>query len=470
MKRRLFQQSDVERILRGARQILATMGMKVESRDCLEAMERFGARIDWPAERAFLGAEVLDRMLELVKCEQRGWVPEFERRSAAYAIGGGGSCPFYYSEDIGDRRRATEEDCIEALRICETSGVVGCGPPVLDSSVGSRYEQIRCLELGIRTLSRTRCGGIDLFHVEQVPFAVELGELYADDPGFFLPAGNCPTSPLCVGKTIADLAVVKAAYPSKTYAVPVMPVMGANAPMTPVGTAVIGVAEILGGYVLAKSLNPETPVAASALCALMDMQTGNMVYCAPEVITADVAICETLEYCLALSCRAFGTYIDAKLPGMRAMREKLFRSLGSALYSQLNEFSGTLDQGKVFSPTQMILDKDLHELVAGHVCGQAVDDETLALDVIREIEWDSTGYLMHEHTVRHMRDAWRSAIFESAPWLSLAQEQAREARHLAAAHETWRENLKHYTPPEHGDDFLRTLDDISRRARTALQG
>ena len=297
-----------------------------------------------------------------------------------------------------------------------------------------------------------------------------MGELYADNPSRFLPAGNCPTSPLCVGKTIADLAVVKAPYTGTVYAVPVMPVMGANAPMTPEGTAVVGVAEILGGYVLAKSLNPETRVGATALCAMMDMQTGSMVYSAPEVLAADIGVCETMEYCLSLPCRAFGTYIDAKLPGMRAMQEKLFRNLGSAAYSRFTEFSGTLDQGKVFSPTQMILDQELHGFMASYTTRPPVDDDALGVGAILDVEWESTGYLMHEHTIKHMREIWRSAVFSREVWVSLEDEKAREAGHLERAEQIWRDNLAKYEPPNHSDGFLRDLADISERARKALEG
>ena len=468
MLRRLYPDSDIEKIYTAAVRVLGTMGMKAENEECLRAMERFGTRVDYAQERAVMPTEVIKRMLDIVKPEHRDRDRTFSPASRGYSFGGGGSCPLYYNEDHGDRRRATETDCVEALKICETSGVSSCGVPVLNGDVGPKYEGIRCIELSLQTLNHTSAGGTDLFFPEQIPFAVEFGELYRDDASYFLPAGNCPTSPLCVGKTIADLAVVKAPYTGKTYAVPTMPVMGANAPMTAEGTAVIGVAEILGGYVLAKALNPHTPVAATALCAMMDMQTGNVVFCAPEVLAADIAICETMEFCLDLPCHAFGTYIDAKLPGMRAMQEKLFRCLGSALYSRLTEFSGTLDQGKVFSPTQMILDQDLQRFMAAYTNRPDVDADALGVEAILDIEWDGTGYLMHEHTMRHMRETSRSTVFGRTAWVSIDDETRKETQHLERARQTWRDNLAKYEPPDHSDDFLRELRRISERARAAL--
>jgi trimethylamine:corrinoid methyltransferase-like protein len=470
MSRNLFSEQKLERIFHAAVRVLGEMGMRVENRECLEAMERFGARADYPRERVIFPLEVIERVRQMVRAQDPAWRRGFALIEPNYGCGGDGACPFYYSEENGDRRRATEADCIEALKIVEASGVAHCTLPTLNGDVGHKYEAIRCLELAIETLDHTVVSATDLFFPEQVPFAVELGRLYRDDPGWFLPGANCITSPLTIGKTIADLAVAKAPYTTRSYFAPPMPVMGANAPMTPAGTAVIGVAEILGSYVLAKSLNPETPVGALALCALMDMQQGYMVFCAPEVMAADIAICETLECVLGLPCQAYGGYADAKLPGMRAVREKLFRSLGLALFSGMTGFSGALDQGKVFSPTQMILDQDLHDFLAHYMVGHAVDDDSLAVEAILEIGWDRTGYLTHQHTIKHMREIWRSRIFERTPWLSIANESTKEAAYLDKARQQWKDNLARYRPPEHDEGFLREVRAVSARAYEALGG
>jgi len=469
MERRLFTDSDIERIYRGAVRVLGEMGMRVENRVCLEALERFGARVDYPAERATFAPEVIERAIALAKAQDPGWQRSFAKANPGYYAGGDGSCPLYLNEDRGDRRRATEADCIEALKICEAAGVAGTTVPTLDSDVGSRYEAIRGLQLGLETLNHTVLHATDLFHPAQVPFAVELGRLYRNDPGWFLPGSNCITTPLTIGKTIADLAVAKAPYTSATYWAPPMPVMGANSPITPAGTAVVAVAEILGSYALAKALNPETRVGAMALSAVMDMQGGNMVFCAPEAMAADLAICETMECYLGLPCHAYGGYADAKLPGMRAVREKLFRCLGVALYSGLTGFSGALDQGKVFSPTQMMLDMDLHSFLAHLVCDHAVNDETLAVEEIIEIGWDRPRYLTSELTRRHMRETWRSRIFGRLPWRSYEEEQAREAQQLEQARQQWHDHLAHYQPPNHSREFLRDLRAISERARRELE-
>lgn len=466
MSRRMYTQDDLSRIYDAALQVLGKMGMRVDNRECLEAMERVGCKVDYPEQRAIISPSEIAWMLEIVREDHKGWSDDFSGWGPEWSGVSSGTCPFIYDDVKGERRRATEQDCTLGLKIMETNGASYVCPPVSDCNASPKFEAFRVVELGIRTLNKSRIGATDLFHPEQIPFMMELGELMGDKKRF-VSVANCPSSPLQVGKTIADMAVVKAPH-KIMYAVPVMPVMGANAPMSPIGTAVVGVAEILGGYVLAKALNVETPVCAAALSALMDMKSGSMVYVAPEVFACDLAISETMRFHVGLPCYVYGIYIEAKVPGMRATSERLLKSMATGLYANLNNLDGSLDQGKLFSPTQMILDIDTYKMMAAFFSKPAVDEDSLSVDPILEIEWDSTGYMLHDHTVKHMRDVWESGIYGRAHFVCLEDEMEKEQSHLEKARQTWVDNLNKYEPPNHSDDFLRDLAAISKRAKEAL--
>ena len=455
----LFSRDKLEAIYRAAVSVLGRMGMKIRNRQCLEALERFGAKIDYPQERAVFSEEVIDRIIAMARSQHADWHPERPSMAREMGIGTGGTCPFYFDEEKFEPRLANEADCIHACKVVDTSPVAASIPPVFNSDSPSRFASIRCLQIALETFGNTICTSTDLFFPEQVPFAVELGRLYRNDPCWFLPAGNCPVSPLEVSAVIADLAVAKAPY-KMFYAVPTMPVAGANAPVTPAGTAVIGIAEIVGGFVLAKALNPETPVGAAALTAKLDMKTGNMIYVAPEVFAADIAIVEVCQSLLHFPCASFGMYVDAKTPGMRAVYEKMISSAGLGLYGNLAAFEGTLDQGKVFSATQLMLDCDMHQFLAEYTAGPDVSKATLAVEEIIDIGWDSTAYMTADHTMDHMRDAYFSTIYEQNP--------VNEGQLLTRAHDICEENLKRYEPPNHSDDFLRDLRSICDKAKQTL--
>ncbi len=459
MRKQLYSQEKLERILRGAIRVLGEMGLRVENKQCLEKLGKFGAKIDYAKMRAVMPEECINRMLTIVRKEQESWKDSRPQLAHAMGIGSGGTCPWYFDDEEGKARRANESDCIEAYKVVETSPVAHSGPPVSNGDSPPRSEPIRIIQLGLETLNTTRMGATDLFLPEQVPFAAELGQLVHDDPKYFLSSANCPNSPLNLTKIVADLALAKAPY-KNTYSVVAMPIAGQGAPITAAGTAVIGVAEILSGYVLAKALDEEIPVNSAALTARMDLKTGNVVYTAPDVLAADVAISEVFRYCLKLPCHLFGYYIDAKTPGMKALYEKLLRSAGLGLYGNLPGVEGTLDQGKVFSNTQLMLDHEMYRFLSAYTTEPATDEAELAVEDILETGWSSPGHMASVHTMSRMRKVWEPSLY--------VRGQEDEEKLLAKARGMWKENLKNYEPPDHSEVFLRELRSICDRARAEL--
>ena len=114
MRKQLYNQEKLERILQGAIRVLGEMGLRVQNRQCLEKLEKFGAKIDYTKMRAVMPGDCIDRMLAIVRKEQKGWEDSRPRLSAEMGIGSGGTCPWYYDDEAGKARRANESDCIEA--------------------------------------------------------------------------------------------------------------------------------------------------------------------------------------------------------------------------------------------------------------------------------------------------------------------------------------------------------------------
>lgn len=77
--------------------------------------------------------------------------------------------------------------------------------------------------------------------------------------------------------------------------------------------------------------------------------------------------------------------------------------------------SGTLDEGKIFSVVQFILERELGEGMWRLGQGIAVDDETLAVDVIAAVgPGEGKPYLDADHTSRHFREMRVPAV--PVPW------------------------------------------------------
>lgn len=64
--------------------------------------------------------------------------------------------------------------------------------------------------------------------------------------------------------------------------------------------------------------------------------------------------------------------------------------------------AGMLDSGLIFSYTQLVIDNDIFKMVRKVMQGITIDDENLAVDVIKAVG-PGGDYLMQPHTIKYMR-------------------------------------------------------------------
>jgi trimethylamine--corrinoid protein Co-methyltransferase len=194
---------------------------------------------------------------------------------------------------------------------------------------------------------------------------------------------------------------------------------GSTAPATFAGEIVQGSAESLSGLVLAQLVRPGAPFIYGAFATIMDMRTTVFSYGAPEMSLMVAAMAQMAQF---YRLPFFGTAgcSDAKLPDAQAAAEAAFSCLSSALSgANLVHDSGWLDHGSVASPGHIVLVHEVLHMVNQYVRGIAVNDETLALEIINQVG-PGGHYLQQEHTLEHFRDVWYSRLFDRsiyAQWL-----------------------------------------------------
>jgi len=119
---------------------------------------------------------------------------------------------------------------------------------------------------------------------------------------------------------------------------------------------------------------------------------------------------------------------------------------------------GMLEMGMTFSFAQLVMDNEFARMIKHAVRGIPVDDETLAVDVIREV--GSFGdFLSHDSTLKHMRavqsqprliDRRTREDWEKSGRTSMTERAEEEARHI----------LETYKPEPLPDHVLSTLRSI----------
>ena len=131
--------------------------------------------------------------------------------------------------------------------------------------------------------------------------------------------------------------------------------------------------------------------------------------------------------------------------------------------------AGTLDGGKIFSPVQFIIERDLGAGLWRIGQGIEVDDDTLAVDTIHAVGvGEGKSYLDSEHTLMHFRDTWFPQYISRGAWESDEAEFNSDARMLDAAHRHYLDAIARYEPPNRDEDTLREVRKIVERARKHL--
>ncbi len=112
---------------------------------------------------------------------------------------------------------------------------------------------------------------------------------------------------------------------------------------------------------------------------------------------------------------------------------------------------GMLESGITFDFGQLVLDCEFARMIKHTVQGIQVNDDTLALDVIKE-----TGpgghYLMHEHTLKGMRSQSRAELLDRQTREVWEKAGATSAYERAVAKAKW--ILENHTPDPLPDDVL----------------
>ena len=91
------------------------------------------------------------------------------------------------------------------------------------------------------------------------------------------------------------------------------------------------------------------------------------------------------------------------MPDAQAGHEKTLTGMCAAMAgANLIYGAGMLDSGLIFSYAQLVIDNDIFKMIRKVMQGMHVDDENLAVDIIKSVG-PGGDFLMQEHTMKYMR-------------------------------------------------------------------
>jgi trimethylamine--corrinoid protein Co-methyltransferase len=188
-----------------------------------------------------------------------------------------------------------------------------------------------------------------------------------------------------------------------------MPSLGTTAPATLAAAFAVADAEIISGTVLLQLASPGAPVSHSIMQAWADPRTGEYVPYPLDARCRFAPVHMAHHWGMPAFGGAFGT--ESVLPGtwQAAADIALDPFLVGLVGTEWVTGMGLNKSFTLLHPEAIILDDDLYHRARYALMAMEVNDETLALDVIRAVG-PGGNFLAQRHTRRHMRTAMKPAI------------------------------------------------------------
>lgn len=320
----------------------------------------------------------------------------------------------------GDSVPATAADLDEAVKLADALPEVAilAGPPLRAAGVPAPAALARC------------CGGTSkhvmtglLTSAADAETAVELAAAVA---GSAEEARRRPPLSLCGGAAALDAALVfaRAGLPVGLVLAPADAAAGVPAPTAAssstaeaaaaapdLGSALIHHhAGVLAGCAAVQAAAPGAPFFYVA-----DPTTAGLPAAGPQASLFQLAAAQLAAH-VGLPLVAGGLRTTSHEPGWQAGQQDAFSSMTTtASGADVTGGAGLLGAATAFSPQQLVLDTEVFSWNAFIAAGIKVDDETIALDAIRQVGIGG-NYLGQRHTRRHMKEVWRPRLLDRTMW------------------------------------------------------
>ncbi len=212
---------------------------------------------------------------------------------------------------------------------------------------------------------------------------------------------------------------------------------GSTAPATLAGLLAQHNAEILAHVTLAQTIAPGTPVLYGSVSTIADMATARPALGSIETALISAASAQLARH-YGLPCRAVAAATEANTVDLQCVLERTSTLLPAVLAGvSFITCGGTLESTMAESHPLLVLDDELCGRALRLARGIEVNEDTLALDLIKEVGF-AGHYLDKEHTARHYRqeylrprllrrdarESWESKGSKTA--FDLARERVRE--------------------------------------------
>ena len=465
----------IEAIHTASLRILEEVGMDFLHPEALDILRQAGADVEPGTERVRFDRGLVEEAVAKAPSEITLHARNPDRN---VTIGGNninfcsiGSAPFV-SDTEGGRRDGNFKDYGDLIRLSQALNIVHAlgGYPVEPIDLPSATRHLDCIRAFITlsdkvyhaySLGRTRI--LDALEMTRIARGIDEAQLCRETSLFTVVNTS---SPLRLDGPMIE-GVIEMATRNQLVVVTPFTLSGAMSPATIAGALAQQNAEALAGIAFAQLVNPGAPVAYGGFTSNVDMKSGAPAFGTPEYTRAALAGGQ-LARRYGLPYRSSNANASNAVDAQAAYESEM--SLWGAVMGYANivmHGTGWMEGGLTASFEKMILDAELLQMMATFFEPIIVDDDTLALDAIREVG-PGGHFFGAAHTLSRYETAFYSPMLSD--WRNFETwEEAGAPNATERAHAIYKQLLADYAPPPLDPAIKDQLDDFVAR-RTAEGG
>jgi trimethylamine--corrinoid protein Co-methyltransferase len=410
----VFSKDELEAVHAASMRLLSEVGIKVDAKDARDKLKKGGAELDNTTNFVKFPESLVKEKLQTVPSLFKLYGPDgsfnFEVNTTTTQFATIGTpVKIYDPSKKKGVRKTVLADTIEQIKIVDSLENIMCSHiDVWPNDVSYITIHAQCIYEWVKNTRKPyglgclgRLASQDMMNMASIIVGGD-EELIANPR--FVGFMN-PTSPLHLPQIMTNGFEVFTKYKQPTIIAPEA-LAGASAPVTLAGLLTQTNAEIVGSTVVSQIFNPGAPVFFGTVSHITDMRSGNSAMGSVEMglITAGIA---QLARFYNIPSRGPGAGTDSKLLDLQNGYERL-QTLMLAAQAGVNYITcaGTYEATLVEALELLVIDDDLAGMVKRTLEGVKVNEDTIALNVIKKVatsEKKGVNFLAESHTRKHMR-------------------------------------------------------------------
>ncbi len=393
-----------------AMQVIEEVGFEVQSDIALDLFAGAGAEVDRDKHLVRLKESKVQELVaaapsEIRLCGQDAAHDIVLGGRRVYA-GTGGTALYVYEPDNNRTRQASIQDLRSIAKLVDKLDNIHLFMlPTYPNELPFEHVDANRFFAALDNTTKHVMGGV--YTPEGVKNVIEMAEIVGGSPEALrerplISMITCSISPFRMDRTYGDL-LVTIARSGIPVACPAEPLCGATSPVTLAGNLVVQTVDSLMGVMLTQVANPGTPVIFGSVATSTDLRNLRYLAGSVEMGLINAAGAQMAQF-YKLPFYATGGMTDAKTLDAQSGYESALTAMLCALAGAnfIHDAAGLMEFAMTVCYEKYVMDNEILGMVMRSVEGIKVDDETLALDLIKQAG-PGGNFVAARHTRRFMR-------------------------------------------------------------------